>query len=64
MHEPDPRLSFLYRAHARLILVEEGVMSIGEVFDDLVGCLQCACSRELLERWERNYPPRACRRRA
>jgi hypothetical protein len=64
MHEPDPRLSFLQRAHARLILVESDVMTIDEAFDGLVACLQCACEREIIERWERNDPPRTCRRRA
>ena len=29
-HEIDPRLSFLHRAHARLILFENGLMSLDE----------------------------------
>jgi hypothetical protein len=41
----DPRLVFLHRAHARLILFEDGLMSLDEavfgLFDDY-----CPCSRE------------------
>jgi hypothetical protein len=53
----DLRLAFLARAAARFELVEAGVMEIGEAFDGLIACLQCSCSREMIERWERDYPP-------
>lgn len=53
----DPRQAFLARAAAHFELVEAGVMEIGEAFDGLIACLQCSCSREMVERWERNYPP-------
>jgi hypothetical protein len=53
----DPRLCFLERAIARLILFETGLMSLDEAFDGLVGWLSCACDRERVERWERDYPP-------
>lgn len=52
--EADPRLVFLARAAARLHLVETGEMDIGEAFSGLVGCLQCTCSRETVELWERD----------
>ena len=60
---PDPRLVFLERASARLFLVEAGEMTLDEAFEGLVTSLQCACSRELVERWEQNYPPSAIKRR-
>ena len=53
----DLRLAFLARAAARFELVEAGVMEIGEAFDGLIACLQCSCSREMIERWERDYLP-------
>jgi hypothetical protein len=53
----DPRLAFLARAAARFGLVEGSATEIGEAFDGLIACLQCSCSREMIERWERDYPP-------
>jgi hypothetical protein len=52
----DPRLAFLHRAHARLILFENGLMSLDEAFVGLD--LQCACDREAIGRMERH-----CRRK-
>jgi hypothetical protein len=60
---PDPRLVFLERASARLFLVEAGEMTLDEAFEGLVASLQCSCSRELVQRWEQNYPPSAIKRR-
>ena len=54
----DPKLAFLARAAARFKLVEADEMGIDEAFDSLVACLQCSCSRDLVERWERDYPTR------
>jgi hypothetical protein len=51
---PDPRLSFLERASARLILVEAGEMEIEDAFSGLVD--QCSCDREMIARWDRDYP--------
>ena len=60
----EPRLVFLRRAHARLILVEAGAMDIDdaiagliEPLERLVGPPLCECSRDIVERWERDYPP-------
>ena len=52
--KPDPRLAFLARASARLTLVEACEMEIGEALDGLVD--QCACDREMIARWDRDYP--------
>ena len=52
----DPRLSFLHRAAARLILVEAGEMDLDTAVADLLPI--CACARDVVERWERQYPPR------
>jgi hypothetical protein len=54
----DPRLVFLARASARLVLVEAGEMDLGEAFDDdLIKCV-CDCQRwPLAEQWERTHPP-------
>jgi hypothetical protein len=64
----DARLSFLQRAHARLILVEAGEMDLDEAIDGLVDAFHqirpCACTREIMERWERDYPPSKRRRSA
>ncbi len=60
----DPRLVFLERASARLILVDAGEMELDEAFNGLVAHLQCPCSREIVERWERDYPHRRQSRRA
>jgi hypothetical protein len=54
--KPDPRLAFLARASARLTLVEACEMEIGEALDGLVD--QCACDREMIARWDRDYPHR------
>jgi hypothetical protein len=66
----DPRLAFLHRAHAALVLVDAGELDVDtaiggliEPFEELVGPLLCACSREIVERWERDYPPRRQPRR-
>ena len=53
----DSRLAFLERASARLFLINVGEMELGEAFDGLVCSLQCRCERELVERWERDFPP-------
>jgi hypothetical protein len=53
--KPDPRLAFLARASARLTLVEACAMEIDEAIDGLVD--QCACDREIITRWDRDYPP-------
>jgi hypothetical protein len=52
--KPDPRLAFLERASARLTLVEAGEMEIEDAFSGLVD--QCACDREMIARWDRDYP--------
>jgi hypothetical protein len=53
----DPRLCFLERASARLILFETGLMSLDEAFDGLIDTLSCSCSCEMVKHWERDYPP-------
>jgi hypothetical protein len=60
----DPGLVFLERAAARLVLVEAGEMDIEtaiieliEPFEQLIGPLLCDCSRDIVARWERDYPP-------
>ena len=53
----DNRLAFLECASARLFLVNIGEIDLGESFDGLVCSLQCPCEREILERWERDFPP-------
>jgi hypothetical protein len=67
----DPRLVFLARAEARLILVEVGEMDLDEAFDGLI--VESPCSicdyrskwvEQLVERWEHTHPPRKHRRRA
>jgi hypothetical protein len=54
----ESRLAFLHRAHARLVLFEAGQMDIAEALEGLVASLQCSCRRALVERWERDHPPR------
>ncbi len=54
----DPRLAFLARAAARHFLVEQDEMDLGEAFDGLVQSLSCPCTREMIERWERDSFPR------
>jgi hypothetical protein len=41
----DPRLVFLHRAHSRLILVENGLMSLEEAYGGLLS-EYCACYRD------------------
>lgn len=53
----DPRLVFLERASARLLLINAGDLDLGAAFDGLVGSLCCPCTRETVERCERNAPP-------
>jgi hypothetical protein len=53
----DPRLAFLARASARLILVEVGEMDLDTAFAELVPAFReitapCTCDREMLARWE------------
>jgi hypothetical protein len=53
----DPRLAFLARASARLILVEVGEMDLDTAFAELVPAFReitapCTCDREMLLRWE------------
>jgi hypothetical protein len=50
--QPDPRLAWLHRAHAKLILVENGMLTPEEAFDDLLLWLSCSCTREMVWRWE------------
>jgi hypothetical protein len=58
----DPRLVFLARASARLVLVEIGEMGVDEAFDELIESV-CNCQRwPLAEQWERTHPPRQGRR--
>jgi len=52
----DPRLAFLARAAVRFDLVEAGEMELTEAYDGLVCDLPCQCGREMVERWERDYP--------
>ena len=42
--QADPRLAFLHRAHARLILVENGLMSLDEAYRGLIECVPCECN--------------------
>ena len=59
----DPRLAFLARASARLILVEAGEMDLDEAFDEFVASV-CDCILwPLAEQWERTHPPLKCRGR-
>jgi len=59
----DPRLAFLARASARLVLVEVGEMDLNEAFDDLIEFV-CDCARwPLAEQWEHAHPPRQRKRR-
>jgi hypothetical protein len=67
----DPRLVFLARASARLVLVEVGEMDLDEAFDGLIvesPCSICDCRwrwvEDLVERWKHTHPPRKYRRRA
>lgn len=53
----DNRLAFLECASVQLFLVNVGEIDLGEAFDGLVCNLQRPCEREILERWERDFPP-------
>jgi hypothetical protein len=64
----DPRLIFLARASARLILVEASEMDLAEAFNGLIvesPCSICDCRwhwvEDLVEHWECTHPPRKCR---
>jgi hypothetical protein len=62
MTAADRRLVLLHRAHARLLLVEAGEIDIDDAITDLADAFHwlvpCACVREIMDRWERDYPPR------
>jgi hypothetical protein len=58
----DLRLAFLACASARLALIEEGVMSLDEAFDDAfvenfraIAGIVCRCEREMLDAFERQH---------
>jgi hypothetical protein len=59
----DPRLVFLARASARYSLVELGAMDIDDAITGLAGAvedlygLHCFCATEVIDRWDRDYPP-------
>jgi hypothetical protein len=66
----DPRLVFLLCAHARLILVEAGAITLEDAvgglvpqFDLIVGPTPCAFVQDMIDRWERTHPPRRNRQR-
>ena len=50
------------RDSARLLLVEAGEIDIDDAITDLADAFHwlvpCACVREIMDRWERDYPPR------
>jgi hypothetical protein len=59
----NPRLVLLARAAARLVLVEEGAMTLDDAFDGLAVAFQeivapCTCDAGLLAYWEARFPPR------
>ena len=67
----DRRLAFLACASARFDLVETGEMTLDEAVDDnfverfrAVAEITCRCEREMIERWEHDYPHRPPPRRA
>jgi len=63
MTRVDPRLVFLARASARLILVEVGALDLDEALDGLVEPI-CECQRwPLAAQWERSHPPLKYRHR-
>jgi len=59
----DPRLVFLERASARLLLVEAGEMDLDKAIDGLIDALDeltgrhCTCAKETLAHWEILFPP-------
>jgi hypothetical protein len=60
----DPCLALLARAAAWLALVELEAATLDEAIEALTPAFYgitsspCACDPEMLERWERDYPPR------
>ena len=60
----DPRLALLARASTWLALVEHEAATLDEAIEALTPAFYaittspCACDREMVERWERDYPPR------
>ena len=65
----DRRLAFLACASARFDLVEIGEMTLAEAVDGnfverfrAVAEIVCACERQMIEAWERDYPHRPLRR--
>ena len=61
----DRRLAFLACASARFALVEAGEMTLDEAIDGnfverfrAVAEIVCACERQMIEAWERDYPHR------
>jgi hypothetical protein len=60
----DHRLAFLRRAAAALARVEAGELTPAEAFDGLMSSVRycCQCDRELIARWERDFPYRPDRR--
>jgi hypothetical protein len=59
----DPRLVFLARASARLILVEVGELDFDQALEGLVEPI-CDCQRwPLAAHWERTHPPLKYRHR-
>jgi hypothetical protein len=63
---PDPRAAFLLRAACRWELFEVGELDLCEAFDGLIepfkAIAPCACQLEILDRWERSYPPKGRRK--
>jgi hypothetical protein len=59
----DPRLVFLERAAARLLLVKAGEMDLDEAIDGLVDAFDeltgrhCTCAQQTLAHWEIMFPP-------
>jgi hypothetical protein len=63
----DPRLVLLARASAWLALVEHEAATLDAAIEALtpgfyaITTSPCACDREMLERWKRDFPPRPLR---
>jgi hypothetical protein len=64
---PDARATFLLLAAARWRLFEIGEIDLVEAFGGLVqqfeALVPCQCDREVIERWERAWPPQTGERR-
>jgi hypothetical protein len=64
----DPRLVLLARASAWFALVELEAATPDEAIEALAPAFyaittsRCTCDREMVERWERDYPPLRSRR--